>query len=83
MVRTFTAHAEKIGLAPVSQVVTMSEGETFRREFERLGFKVKVHAPACPLASGFKCYEGCAAACRMREDDKSVTYSCGATIRAA
>ena len=82
-VRTFTAYAEQVGSVPITVSCTLSEGEEFRKTFEDLGYKVKVHAPSCPLSSGFKCYEGCASACLMRADDKSVTYSCGATIRAA
>jgi hypothetical protein len=83
MVRTFTAYAERHGSVPVTVPCTLSEGEEFRKTFEDLGYKVKVHAPSCPLASGFKCYEGCASACAIKSDNAGITYSCGATIRAA
>lgn len=82
-VPTMRCEAEKRGEVPVSYVLNMVNAEIFRETFEDFGYTVKVTAPSCPLASGFKCWEGCASACKVREDARSTTYSCGATIHAA
>lgn len=75
--------ATKFGEVPLSTVLTRDLAEVFRSVHEDLGYTVKVTAPSCPLASGFKCWEGCASACKVRGDARSTTYSCGATIHAA